>query len=287
MAAQPVHNRFCWQVPHLFSDNVEKFKKITDLGQSITNFLGIFLINANDQLKPIGERFKEVSGYLGATKIFTNIASWIPDDKGDIKALDTEGCVLLKGISSLGFQLIDCFDTLSFAGKLKLVDVASVSARMGQIPVFGALCKSNFIYLKAIIGFIGAGASVLDSGFAIRNAVVNMGSKGVFIDFLSGITCRGWFKAERDTPEAQKAIKETAKEFKDISLNILKNVLKTAVVALSIFGWALHPIVGFLALTYSIVEVGRIIIKGYEEQPVAYDPRYQEAWELARGLPPV
>ena len=286
-ARPPENYCSCWEIPGYFANDLDSFKKIPELAYGIIVLLGHYLSTSADYLKPIGATFKSVAGYIPATRFFFNIASWIPDQDGVIRAIKTKGNAVAKGISSVGFHLLDAVDTFLFLGKLQVIDMGKIVEKLGQHPVTKFFSQSNFTYLRSFLGFTGAAAAFVDTGYAVQNALNKMGKHKVTLDLLSGFTCQGWFRMEEDTPAARKAVEEGGKDFRDISTNFLKNALKTTVVALSIFGWALHPLVGFLSLGYTLVCIARVIIKEQDRKTEAYDPQFVSLWKMAKQLPTV
>lgn len=279
----PVKRIPTWEVPGIFKKDLDSFKRVAELGYAISNFLGYFL----DKTAPIGAQFKMVSGYFSATRLISDLAGWIPDQKGEIKAIKTIGNKTAKGISNICYNVLDLVETYLFLGKLKLIDTASISARMGENKFLNFFAKNNFAYLKSGFGILGAAASITDMSIAAHKVGQNMRKNGVSLDLRSGFKGRGWFKAKEMTSAAKKTISESAKDCREISVSLLRTSMKTTLVVLSIIGWTFHPAIGALSLAYSVTSIGQTILKDYEKGPVANDPKYAKAWSRAKQLPTV
>jgi hypothetical protein len=70
-----------------------------------------------------------------------------------------------------------------------------------------------------------------------------------------------------------------------MAANFVTTALKTAQTVLSILGLGLTPVFAVVGLAYSIANFSKVILKGADKAPIAYDPRFATAWRLANTLP--
>ena len=287
MGIQPTRNLTYWDVPPLFSTDLDAFKKITNFGKSAIKVVGVFAEHLAAWLSPLGKAFSTTSSYISATRFFSQFALWVPNEKGEVAAWKSDGNWCFKLLNTISNHVFTIFETADFFGTtLQLFDLVQISEQMGKIPVIGCIFTSEFSPIKNFFGIFGALCSFGDMACQMVKTLNGMGSHGVYIDLASGFTGRGWFKAIAETPASLIAKEDARKSFREMAMNFVTTALKVSQTILRMLGFAAAgPLLVMLGFADSAANLTKSFLKGSEKTPIANDPRYAHAWSLANTLP--